>query len=162
MCMNLDRKKALAFLLTVIALNAVFAAFVKGPLNEELASIEERIDGLKRLEAGLTDKSAPLVRKGGLHEQKGIGVALTGILTAARDNGLEIQEAEYNRNAGHGGQDAYAISFPVKGNYGQIKRFIFSLETMGRRLEVGEISLAGSGEALSARLGIHMPKAGGL
>ena len=162
MCMNSDRKRALAFLLTVIALNALFAVFVKGPLNEELASIEARINGLKRIEASIADKSCPLVRKGILHNQKGIDVALTGILTAARAHGLEIQEAEYNRTAGDNGQDAHTLSFPVKGSYGQIKKFIFSLETMGGRIEVSEISLAGSGEALAARLGIHMPKAKGL
>lgn len=159
--MNSDREKALAFFLTVIALNAIFAAFVKGPLNEELASMEARINGLKRLEASLPDKPVPLVRKGGLRDKKGIGLALTGILAAARAHGLEIHEAEYNRSAGDGGQDSHTLSFPVKGSYGQIKEFIFSLETMGRRIEVEDISLAGGGEALAARLGIHMPKAGG-
>lgn len=159
--MNSGRKKALAFLLTVIALNALFAVFVKGRLNEELASIEARINGLKRIEAGIAGKSGPRIRKGILHNQKGIDVALTGILTAARAHGLEIQEAEYNRAAGDNGQGAHTLSFPVKGSYGQIKKFIFSLETMGSRIEVEEISLAGSGEALAARLGIHMPKVKG-
>ncbi|MBI5237135.1 MAG: hypothetical protein HY887_01765 [Deltaproteobacteria bacterium] len=170
----LDRKAALAFLLTVIALNVIFAAFVKGPLNEELVSIEARIDGLKRLDENLlglpvrvrtqTGKSGPRIRKGIPHNQKGMGPLLTDILAAARDNGLEIQEAEYNRTVGGRRQDAYTLSFPVKGSYGQVKKFIFSLETMGHQIEVDEISLAGAalGEALAVRLGIHMPKAEGL
>lgn len=161
MCMNLDRKKALAFLLTVIALNALFAAFVKGPLNEELASIEARINGLKRLEGDIPGRSGPVIGKGMTDNQETADVALTGILTAARAHGLEIQEAAYNRTAGDGGQDSHTLSFPVKGSYGQIKKFIFSLETMGSRIEVEEISLAGSGEALAARLDVHMPKARG-
>ncbi len=148
--MGSDNKAALALLLAIIALNALFAAFVRGPLHERLISIEGRLGGLERLEAG---------RAGMPHERK--GAALGDVLKAARDNGLEIQEAEYNGAAGRG-HDAHVMSFPVKGSYGQIKRFIFSLETMGRGVRVDEIILAGGGGVLSARLGLYMAKARGL
>jgi type IV pilus assembly protein PilO len=73
--------------------------------------------------------------------------ALIGELySLAESAGLEINQIGYDhKELPEQGLLRYALGFAVRGDYGQVKQFIFSLEQAPRLMAIEDVSLSGGG-----------------
>lgn len=77
------------------------------------------------------------------------------IFSLSGEAGLSIERISYEPKM-EGSMLRYALSFSVAGNYGQIKKFIYSLEQSPRILAIEELALSGKeaseGEPVNLRV----------
>jgi type IV pilus assembly protein PilO len=80
--------------------------------------------------------------------KSGLTALVQEVFALAADAGLSIERVAYQpKEVAEYGLLHYGLTFSVSGDYGQIKRFIFSLEQSSRLLLIEEISLTGAASA---------------
>lgn len=84
--------------------------------------------------------------------------ALIGeIYSLAEKAGLSIDRIGYDPKEVEGrGLLRYALNFSVSGDYGQIKRFVYSLEQSDRLIAIEEISLSGGGKSAEGEVNLRV------
>lgn len=81
-------------------------------------------------------------------EKGGLTALVQEIFTLAAEAGLNIERVAYQpKEVVEHGLLHYGLTFSVAGDYGQIKKFISSLEQSSRLLVIEEISLSGAAGA---------------
>jgi type IV pilus assembly protein PilO len=77
--------------------------------------------------------------------KSGLTALVQEIFTLAANAGLNIERVAYQpKEVAEHGLLHYGLTFSVSGDYGQLKKFIFSLEQSPRLLIIEEVSLSGS------------------
>jgi type IV pilus assembly protein PilO len=77
--------------------------------------------------------------------KSGLTALVQEIFTLAAQAGLVIERVSYQpREVAEQGLLHYGLTFSVGGSYGQLKKFIFSLEQSPRLLAIEDISLSGA------------------
>jgi type IV pilus assembly protein PilO len=84
--------------------------------------------------------------------------ALIGeIFSLAGKAGLSIDRIGYDPTEISGRELLrYSLNFSVNGDYGQIKRFVYSLEQSGRLIAIEELSLSGGGESKEGKVNLRV------
>lgn len=136
----------------LIAANVVFMLTVIDHQKSLIASLEERIDGLRGSSIGKAkspERAAVGVAafKKTLPEREAISKILGEIFGMARGNGLKIDSGDYKPETGKDTDiSRYTFSFPMEGGYAQLKRFIYGLESSKYPIVIEDISLTGAKE----------------
>lgn len=85
---------------------------------------------------------------------------LDEIFTLAGKAGLAIDQISYQpKEIAEQGLLRYGLAFTVRGSYGQIKRFVHSLEQSERLLVIDSLTLSGSPEAGAATVDLRLQMA---
>lgn len=146
----------------LIALNIVFGATTLKRQESRAIELEETAASLRAASGGKGFKAAALADFiGGLPGQSGLTAILDEMFASARECSLELPSADYGAETfKDSSMSRYTFSFPVEGRYGDLKRFLYGLETSARPLVIEEVSLAGAkaGEgriALRVRVSVY-------
>ena len=136
------------FSLFVLALNVFAAVTVVNRQEEEIRRLEEELISLKYpVRAGSFDKTLGEINtfEERLPSGKEITKVLDEVFTIARKNGLDISTGDYSAQTVDEAEfSRYTISFPVEGRYGDIKKFIYGLETSRYPVIIEEITFSRS------------------
>ncbi|VAV82293.1 hypothetical protein MNBD_DELTA01-24 [hydrothermal vent metagenome] len=147
----------------VILINMVFAVTTQKGRSVEASALELRSRELRSLEhKGLSSTGAVSLQAASARASQEVeafkkeklvkGSELTRVLDevfkAARRSGLKIKSADYNPvTIKDTDISRYLFSFPVEGNYRQIRRFIYDIENSKRMLVVEGITMHSSKKA---------------
>ncbi len=171
-----DKTTLLALLIAVAAavviiFNIGFGMTTQKERSRQLSSLESRSRELRALEhKGLSSSGAVSLQTASARAVQEVeafkkerlvsGSDLTEVLDevfkAARKNGLKIRSADYKPATIEDTDiSSYVFSFPVQGRYGQIKKFIYDIESSKHMLTVESITMQSS-EKAAGRLGLDI------
>lgn len=128
--------------------NVVFSQFAISRQERDISSLEEKaalLDAAVSGRGGLAWMSqARLIGFADLApSQNELPALLRKVFDVARENNLKVPEGDYSAEPARDGRlSKYTFTLPVKGKYGEIKRFIYGLEASELPIAIDELTLA--------------------
>jgi len=157
-----------------LAANLLFNLFAVQKMTKKRDAQKKEYFGLRRektrLSESLTERAEYSSKVGAIKDDietfiKGLPAQgeMTGFIKKinrlAKRQGLVIQNAEYSRPVKIDDNLLnYAVSFPLTGSYGKIRKFIYNLENLPDLMSIDELSLtssAGGEVSLSLKLSVY-------
>lgn len=130
----------------LLALDALLYGALVAPAASRLAAGEARYNELRkrRAVAVLYEKQKPTFSGfiAGIPEQKDMPLLVKDLVTTARRLNLSVSSVKYDIPKRASGELALlAFSFPAEGRYGDIKRFIYDVETSDRLVAIQDFTM---------------------
>jgi len=142
------KRLRVALLLTfgLIALNLLIYGVVVAPAARRLAGEQQQYGALKKehAEAVLFQKQKRLFAglTSGIPAQKDVPLLIKDLVQTARRLNLAVEAINSDiPTPGSGGLTMLTFTFPASGSYGDIKRFIYEVETSDRIVGIQDVKL---------------------